>query len=210
MHYTKKNEYLIHSSRGKCKKILEKTNLNENDIIELFLYLHLILEISINYLLSYILKLKLNTVFQNEEDILSFIEQLETIPFSNKILLFISYSTFQFKSEEKENMIKFYKKLPGIIREFTGIRNKLLHGHNISETGSVSTEGGTNIIHTSKIKKELNQKKVNSQVLNFYKINKIISIFILKSDSSLTISGRNTLINSYLDTSFIPEKYYKN
>src|ERR1035437_9876343 len=141
--FTVESNYLFYSSRKKISELLEKDKLNQNDIIDIFIGLHIVLELGINNVFRKII----TPTLQKKISTHIMIENLDNINFIDKIVMFIYYSKFNFTDIDKATE---YHKLIKKLRSFSEMRNKLLHGHSIME---VSGEKG---ISKSKLKKNLN------------------------------------------------------
>jgi hypothetical protein len=190
------SNYLINSNKEKCKKIFLSCNnnlnsLNENEIIDLYISLHIILEISLNALFRGISLLFIKKDI-NELDI---IDNIDKINFIDKTVLFIYNSAFNFHNKLTE--ATHYHSLIGMLRSFAEARNKLLHGH------SIRTISNGNEIRHSKLKAFICKEKLNEQIVKFRFICEGMRFFINSLDSNISKQQRETFINNYLDDNFI-------
>lgn len=162
------NDYLINGSKQKCRNIWLKDAIDENEMVDFLVFLHIILESSLNAIFREhaIEKLKKNV---NKFEV---IENLDKISFIDKTVLFIYNSDFDFTNDLEEAGI--HHRIIGHLRNFSGVRNLLLHGHSIS---SLHNSDGTETL--SKARKLLNRETMESQVELFKQICDGITFFIV-------------------------------
>jgi len=189
--------YLLLSNRSKCKELLNKDHLDENDMIDIYVSLHIVLETSLNALHRQIIKSQIVKPI----DELEVVNNIDKIGFIEKTILFIYNSQFKFNGDlEKAAM---HHKIIGKMRNFAGVRNKLLHGHSIS-----SLVIDEKIERKSDTRLNLEEKKLRVQIKNFITINEGMKFFLDHVDNkSWSRSYVEDLKKQYLDYDFIPEKY---
>lgn len=183
--------YLILSNRKKCFDLIEKSELEDNDIADILISLHIVLEVSLNTLYRHLI----GSVIKKEVNKLEVMENIDNINFIDKTVLFIYNSKFKFKDISKATE---YHKIIGTLRKFSEARNKLLHGHSISTV----FEGESKKL--SKTKKMLNPQFLKEQIKRFCFIMEGMKFYIDCLDSELTEKGKEQYKKSYLDDSFIP------
>lgn len=186
------SDYLLISNRSKCEKLLMSSDLDENDIIDILICLHMVLEVGLNTLYRHL------SLFSLKKNInpLKVIENLDNITFIDKTTLFIYNSKFDFAGKEK--LANEYHGIIDTIKDFAGIRNGLLHGHSIS---TILEEGAKT---HSKLKKEINLEKMKKQIVKFCFITEGMRFYLDCLDTTLTKEGRESLKKSYLDDGFLP------
>jgi len=189
--------YLLLSNRSKCKELLNKEHLDENDMIDIYVSLHIVLETSLNALHRQIIT---NQIVKPIDE-LEIIKNIDNIGFIEKTILFIYNAHFQFNGDlEKAAM---YHRIIGKMRNFSGIRNKLLHGHSIS-----SFTIDEKITRLSDTKSNLEEKKLKTQIKDFIEINEGMRFFLDHVDNkSWSRSYVEDLKKQYLNYDFIPENY---
>ncbi len=190
---TLESNYLLISSREKLASLLSKQNIDRNDIIDIFIALHLVLELGINHLFR---KIIIPTLKKNI-DTHVMIDNLDGISFIDKTIMFIYYSKFNFGDIDEASE---HHSIINKLRAFSEMRNKILHGHSVSE---ISKDGESS---SSNLRKNLTSSKLFQQIEYFKSILKGLSYYLdsLELDP-LTLVGKEQLKTSYLDYSFIPE-----
>lgn len=123
----KENDYLIISNREKCKQILQKQSISKEDIMDFLISLHLVLEVWLNTFYRHII---LTQIKKNISHI-SVAKNLDSISFIDKTILFFYLPRFEF--HWNENIAEEYHKAIWLLKNFSEVRNKLLHGHMIWE-----------------------------------------------------------------------------
>ena len=192
MGITVESNYLFYSTRNKVSEILKKDGLNQNDLIDVFVGLHITLELGINNIFRKII----TPTLKKDIDIHKMIENLDNITFIDKVIMFIYYSKFNFTDISKATK---YHSLINKLKSFSEMRNKLLHGHSIMEFSGVAG------ISTSRLKKNLNSKKLKLQLEDFKFINEGLGYYLDCLDSEWTPQGKEELKNIYLNSDFIPK-----
>lgn len=188
--------YLVVSNRKQCNALLSKKELSEEDIVDIYISLHFVLEISLNALYRQITRRQIVKPIHHQE----VIENIDKIGFIEKTTLFIYNSSFDFGDDLEESAThhQIIKKLIA----FAGIRNKLIHGHSI---GSLTTGDGSTRL--TKTKEALELERLKLQIKLFIDINKGMQFFLdhLNLDAKgWTKKYIEDLKNQYLTYSFIP------
>jgi len=187
------SEYLITSNKEKSVQLLGASDLNFNDIIDILISLHMVLEISLNALYRH---LSLLSIKKNIGEI-QIRENIDNIDFINKTILFIYNSNFNFNG--KLTKAKEYHKIINTIKDFSGIRNKLIHGHSI-----VRIQDGDGARFDSALRRDINLKFLGKQIKKFRFILKGMCFYLDCLDSNLTEQDKNNLKQRYLDDRFLP------
>ncbi|HBM46203.1 MAG: hypothetical protein UT05_C0003G0023 [Parcubacteria group bacterium GW2011_GWF2_38_76] len=183
--------YLIQSNKEKCKELLQKNDLDENDMINFYISLHIVMEVSLNALLRNLSLMQI----QKTINTLEIAKNIDKINFIDKMVLFIYNYRYKFGSDLY--LADEYHSIIGKLRNFCEARNKLLHGHSIAILYvSDDTEH-------SETKELLSQSKINEQVNKFKYIFKGLRFYIDHIDSSITESGKDSFKREYLDDSFL-------
>lgn len=191
---TIESHHLRLSNKEKVRELLSNSELNENDIIDVFISLHIILEVSLNSLFRQLYLLKTEQYF----DRLEVIKNLDEISFIDKVRFFIYNSKFKFQDINKA---KKYQKIIGTLRNFACIRNQLLHGHSII---TVIDDGGT---RSSSTKKRLNKDHLKKQLEDFLFILKGLRYYLDCLVPPLKPSVKESCKKDFLNDSFIPDSY---
>lgn len=189
--------YLIIANKKKCAEILDKSDLSDDDIIDVFISLHLILEVSLNALFRQLSLRFINTmrIIKKGIDELEMIENIDNIDFITKTTLFIYNSKFNFDNKLPE--AAKYHSIIGTLKKFSEMRNRLLHGHSISTI----IEDGTS--RDSKLKKNLTKKYLEEQIVKFKFIMEGIRFYLDCLDSSLSPEGKESYKNEFLSDDFL-------
>jgi len=189
--------YLVLSNRKRCNVLLSKRELSEEDMVDIYISLHLVLEISLNALHRQIIAKQITKPI----DRLDVIRNIDNIGFIEKTTLFIYNSSFDFGGKEEESAI--HHKIISKLKVFAGVRNKLLHGHSI---GSFAV--GDSPRRNTEAKKALELNKLREQVKLFVDINKGMQFFLnhlaIKDWSKKYIED---LKKQYLTYDFIPNSF---
>lgn len=193
----KESVYLIISNKEKCQNLLNKKELKEGDIIEVLISLHIILEVGLNILFR---TLTLMSIKKDIEE-LEIIKNIDGISFIDKTILFIYNSKFNF--DNKLGEATSYHRIIGTLRDFSGSRNQILHGHAIVSICS------DNISRDSLLKKNINLEFLGKQIEKFQLILKGMRFYLDCLDSSLTGTSKEIYKKSYLDDEFINNSYFK-
>lgn len=185
------SDYLVISNREKCRQLLIKTEFTENNLIDFFIALHMVLEVGLN---TFFRHLYLTEIKKNI-DKLEIIKNLDEISFRDKVTLFVYNSKFDFngKMSEAEN----FHRIIGKIRDFSGLRNQLLHGHSLSTL----YENGSS--RQSTLRSAMTVAGLQRQIENFKFIMDGMRFYLDCLESSWTVAGKNNLKKEYLDISFL-------
>lgn len=187
------SDYLIVSNKKKCKELLNESELSEEDIIDTLISLHIVLEAGLNTLYRHLVLLSI----EKSLDKLKIIENIDQISFIDKTALFIYNSKFNF--EGKKEKAEEYHKIIGMIKDFSTVRNKLIHGHSISTIHTMGRER-----KDSSLKKKINLDFLKQQVSKFCFILKGLRFYLDCLDSSLSETGKEDLKREYLNDEFLP------
>lgn len=188
----KESDYLIISNKKKISNLISYSELDENDIIDVLISLHLVLEVGLNTLFRHISLMSIKKRANRFE----IIRNLDNISFIDKTVLFIYDSKFNF--DGKMDKANKYHDIIGKLKEFSGVRNKLIHGHSISTI----FDGEKNI--KSPLKKELSLEKLGEQIKRFTFILEGMSFYLDCLDSPITESGKSDFKKEYLNRDFLP------
>jgi hypothetical protein len=184
--------YLIQSNKEKCRTLFLKQNLTEDEMIDFYVSLHLVMEVSLNALFRNLSLMQI----QKSVNKLEIAKDIDNINFINKATLFIYNYHYDFKGRTDE--ADKYHKVIEYLKAFSGVRNKLLHGHSIS-TLYENQENQQD----SETRKLLQQNAIENQINLFKKIFEGLSFYVDHVDSSITESGKNSFKEEYLDDSFL-------
>ncbi len=188
----KESHYLIISNKEKCKDLILNSPLDDNNIVDILISLHIVLEVSLNALYRNIA----SSYLKDTMDELKIMEDIDSVSFIDKTRMFICWSKFNFGNKRKEAR-EFYK----IIHEmklFSDVRNKLLHGHSIS---IVLNDG---VRKSSETQGKLNPKFLNQQIKRFCFIMKGMRFYLDCLESEFTDDGKKSYKEAFLDDSFLP------
>lgn len=190
----KESDYLIISNRKRCDELLNNSSLDDNDIIDILISLYIILEVGLNTLFRHLLV----PTIEKEMNIDKFkiIKNLDNINFIDKTTLFIYNSKFDFGSKIKE--VEKYHSIIDVMKDFSKVRNRLLHGHSISTI----FDGQKN--YKSDLKKDIHPKKLNEQILKFIFICEGLKFYLDSLISSFTKEAKEDFKKNYLDVNFLP------
>lgn len=183
--------YLITSNKEKCRQILAKGSLNEGDIIDFLVALHIVLEVSLNSLFR---NLSLTGIKKGVDDF-EIAQNIDEISFIHKTILFIYNSKFNF--DRKLSEATRYHSIIGKLKDFAAPRNKLLHGHSIS---TVFSEGNQ---RHSPLRRNINSQYLDEQIRKFKDIMEGMRFYLDCLDSSLTTSGKDSFKRECLDDNFL-------
>jgi len=184
--------YLISSNKEKCARIISESDINTNDIIDCLVSLHIILEVSLNTFYRHIALASLKKDI-NEFEVM---ENVDRINFIDKTILFIYNANFDFKEE----LIKAaeYHKIINTLKDFSELRNKLLHGHSISTI----FDGEKNL--DSKLKSKINLSCLSEQIKKFRFILEGMRFYLNHLDVRGDIINKEFLKDNYLSDDFLP------
>jgi len=189
------SNYLLISNKEKVAYLLNNSDLNQNDIIDVFIGLHIILEVGINTLFRQLI----SPVLKEKIDIHEMVENLDKVNFIDKTIMFIYYSRFDFKDLDQAGR---FHSIISKLRSFSEMRNKLLHGHSIS----TRSENGVNT--KSRLAKNLNLNKLQEQLLNFRFILEGMGFYLDSLNMGVTDAGKKAYKESFLDYSFLPITHF--
>lgn len=184
--------YLITSNKKKCSDLINNSELGDNDIVDILISLHIVLEVSLNTLYRQLI----SSVIKKDIDKLEIIKNIDKINFIDKTVMFIYNSKFNFGSN-LDKASKFHSIIDAM-RDFSGARNKLLHGHSISTI----FEGDKS--RHSETKKMLNPDFLKEQIKKFCFIMEGMRFYIDCLDSELSPAGKEQCKKSFLDDGFLP------
>jgi len=186
------SNYLIITNKEKCRQILTKKDLTEEDIIDFLIAIHIVLEVSLNSLFR---NLSLMGIKKGVDDF-EIGQNIDEISFIHKTTLFIYNSKFNFDGKLDEST--HYHSIIGKLKNFAAPRNRLLHGHSISTIFS-----GGNQRH-SFLRQSINRHYLREQMGKFRDIVEGMRFYLDCLDSSLTPEGRADFKKAYLDDDFLP------
>lgn len=187
------SHHLLISNRKKCNEILLKSTKDRNDIIDFLISLHLVLEIGLNgfyrtTILDQLQKSVRKTTIAHD---------LDSIGFKEKTVMFFTFPYFVFP-DGIEEADKYYKAIGKLIN-FSGIRNKLLHGHTIMEISN--TDGG---IEQSKTFELIKENTIDNQIIDFkFIIEAVEYYFDHLKESSISKEKQEEFKNQFLDKTFL-------
>lgn len=184
------SDYLLQSSKAKVTKMLVHSQLDQDNLIDIFINLHIILEVGINTLFRHLI----TPMLKKDVDTHKMVENLDKINFIDKVTMFVYYSKFEFTDIAKATQ---YHAIIGELKEFSEMRNKLLHVHAISSR----FEDGRNS-HSS-LKKNLNLAKLQKQIMSFRFITEGLSYYLDCLSSGLTNSSKEDYKKAYLSSDFL-------
>ena len=192
MEFIKENHYLFLSSKRKCIKLFSLKNWEPPNIVDYLISLHQVLEIGLNsFFRELILLQPLNGL-----DKTTIVENLDKVSFIDKTRLFFSLPLFDFEGKTKEAIS--YQSAIGKLKNFTEIRNKLLHGHMV---GQITYEDGRT--STTKTSKLISEITLNNQMESFRYIMEAVGFYFDHLKTTLTKNGKEDIKQFYLDTSFL-------
>ena len=190
------SDYLIISNRDKCKSVLVKFKENrsgwsENDMVDFFISLHLVLEVGLNAFFRHI------SLYEIKKDIdkLKIAENVDCVSFIDKTILFIYNAHFDFK--DSLVLATKYHSIIKEIRDFNAVRNKLLHGHSI---GSIFSEDG---VSNSKARTLITPDNMTKQISKFKSIMIGVKYYFDCLKSPISPNEKEEFKLAYLDYSFL-------
>lgn len=193
MSTTVESGYLVSSNRQKCRQLLRINNWSDENLIDFFISLHLVLEVGLNSFLRHISLQEM----QKRIERLKLIKNLDNINFIEKTILFIYNSKFDFGPNL--NDADKYHSIIDTIRDFSAPRNQLLHGHSLS---TVYENGNTK---QSGLRSQIQPKNVQLQINKFIFIMEGMRFYFDCLQSTFTPFGKESLKNEYLDCNFLLE-----
>ncbi len=187
--------YLIRKNRAICQKLITEGNFSENNIIDILISLHLVLEIGINGLF-HVISLK---SFEKDIDMLDIMENVDKIGFIEKINMFIYFGSFNF--DKKLDKATKYHKILNTLKDFTYVRNALLHGHSIMtiyEFQKGSKEKST------RMKDKLNKIFLQEHIKQFKFIMDGIGFYLeCYETDKISVDIKSGWYGTYLNTGFL-------
>ncbi len=190
--------YLIRSNKWKCEQLFSKGHYGENDIIDILISLHLILEIGINGLFRALS----NQTFKKDVDILERMEKIDSINFIDKVTMFVYFGNFDFK--DKLDEATKYHKIIGTLKDFTYMRNALLHGHALHTI----TDLDTSAKRKTRTQEKLNVEFLNNQIKKFQFIMDGMTFYLdCYECQRIPIDIKAGYFGAYLEKSFL-YKYF--
>lgn len=164
----------------------------EEHIIDFLISLHIVLEAGLNSLFR---RLTIEQI-KKSVDRLKVIKNLDNISFIDKTTLFIYNSNFDFG--ERVDKATKYHKIIGKMKQFSEVRNKLLHGHSISTL--FPHEGRE---RASEMRALLSEEYVKEQIERFKFILEGMRFYIdcLEGDF-ISSMGKEYLKKEFLDDGF--------
>jgi len=188
----KESDYLIISNKEKCENLISQSDLDEKDIIDIFISLHIVLEVSLNTLFRHLSLISI----KKDVDKFEVIKNLDNINFIDKTILFIYNSKFEFGDKIAD--AGKYHSIIGTMKDFATMRNQLLHGHSISTV----FDGEHN--RYSGLKENITLENLEKQIGKFRFILEGMRFYLYYLDSSLTQSGKESFTKAYLSDDFLP------
>ena len=188
----KESQYLIISNKEKCSYLAGESELDFNDIVDCFISLHIVLEVSLNFLYRNLSLLSMKKTI----DSFKIMENIDNINFIDKTILFIYNSKFNFNG--KLDKATEYHKIIGTMRDFSNVRNKLLHGHSISTIYEQEEKSHSNL------KKKISLECLGEQIKKFRFIMEGMRFYLDCLDSNLTEQGKEDFKKEYLNDDFLP------
>ncbi len=188
------SSYLITSNKKKCADLILRSDLDQNDIIDILIALHVILEVSLNTLYRHIARASIKKGIDEFE----VVKNIDNISFIDKTILFIYNSKFDFKDEATLVEATKYHDIISTLKRFSELRNKLLHGHSISTI----FEDGAN--RNSELKKKINLNELKEQIKKFRFILEGMRFYFDHLESGFTKAGRDIFKDTYLSETFLP------
>ncbi|MCK9345169.1 MAG: hypothetical protein M0P64_03585 [Candidatus Pacebacteria bacterium] len=186
--------YLINSNKEKCAELIRESDLSAEDMIDIFISLHIVLEVGLN---AFFRNLSLLSI-KKDVDTFEIIRNVDSVNFIDKTIMFIYNSKFDFLSEEDLHRATAYHSIIGHLKHFSAMRNRLLHGHSISTI----FDGERN--RHSGLKEDINLENLKRQILKFSFIFEGMKFYLDKLDSPLTESGKESFKAEYLSDEFLP------
>ena len=201
MSFTKDSQYLLISRKNECARLLQKRkDMTPDDRTDFLIALHIVLETGINGLLRQIF-IRFNHLMDAAQK--SEAEQeFDSVNFREKVTSFIYLSKFTFATPEERKLANEHRSIIGKMRRFTEIRNKLLHGHAISETSHYEN-GTSKHWRSTMIKKLGDESTITSQIQMFTDIVSGIRFYVEHLEGTITPSGKHDLCQSFIDDAFL-------
>lgn len=195
MKYRLESGYLWIFNENKCKDILSKTNKDEKDMIDFLISLHLVLEIKLNTFFRQVLLLQTKLIVASGVDEFKIIKNIDNISFIDKIIFLIYNSDT--RNAQFDDVLKYHK-IINEVKRFSELRNKLLHGHSVSYSG---TDKDGKIIK-SDVSRNINLKYLKEQIERFVFIIDGINFYFDYYESN-SIKDKDNLKKNYLNYAFL-------
>lgn len=192
--------HLIKTNKWKCEKIFKEGNFSENNIIDILISLHLILEIGINGLF----RVMSRPTFKKNVDIMERMEKIDNINFIDKVTMFIYFGNFDFSDtpnfKNRLNEATKYHKIIGTLKDFAQVRNSLLHGHALSEIRDLNA----NNKRDTKTKAKLNEDFLDKQIKKFEFILDGVAFYLdCYEKDRITTDAKAGWFGAYLEKGFL-------
>ena len=184
--------YLVSSNKTKCIDLISHSDLDENNIIDILISLHIILEAGLNAFYRNMVLMSLKKEL-GEFEVMA---NVDRVSFIDKTVAFIYFSKFDF--EGKLDEAKKYHSIISALKDFSAIRNKLFHGHSISTI----FDGEKN--RHSELKGKITLEMLIEQMRKFRFILEGMRFYFDRLQSSMTSSGKESFKKEYLSDEFLP------
>ena len=194
MEFIKENHYLFLSSKENCVRLQSLNKWNTQNIIDFLVSLHLVLEIGLNSFFRQIILMQL----QKTIDKIKIAENLDCISYIDKTILFFYLPHFDF--QEKIEKADYYHSAIGKLKNFSEIRNKLLHGHMVGQI--TYADGRTSESKTFEL---ISEEILKDQKESFKFIMEAVSFYFDHLESSFTHKGKEDVKKFYLDAGFLDD-----
>ncbi len=185
------SDYLIVSRKERCRQILQAGDPTEENMIELYIALHVVLEVGLNALLRRLTLWHVGPGFDRVE----VIKQVDEIHFKDKVAMFLYHGHFNFEDEAGQAI--GHHRILNKIMHFSEIRNQLLHGHSIS---TLTLEGKK---HQSAVRRKMNQETLAKQLALFQDIVKGMNFFLNHLVVDRPGLDKKELVDKYLNVDFL-------
>lgn len=192
---TSESHYLIDVNRIRCNKIFLKTEWKHDELIDGYIALHIVLEAGLNSLFR---QLALRSLVK-DVDRISVMKNIDEVSFIHKTTLFIYNSKFNF--DNKLDKAIEYHKIISTLKDFSKIRNALLHGHAIATISGYDvdeprdTEIRRSITSVEEVKNQLNKFRFITDGMLFY----------LDCLDNINNSDKEYYMKAYLGYEFLPK-----
>lgn len=167
---------------------------------QFLLYLHLMLELSINLLFTQLVLLEQKNDHARSS-LMSNSSPVDSVSFTDKLTMFIHIRSFDF-TECETGSVRYHYGVIEKIKGFCQARNVLVHGHSMLEIFGL--DGKSKKI--TKGLRILSIDYVNKQIRLFREIMWSVSFFVDHlSVTSLTQDGKDKIIKNILNSNFVEE-----
>jgi len=186
------NHHIFLSNKIRCREILSNNSKTKEDIIDFLISLHLVLETGLNSFYREIILIQLQKNIEQTK----IANNLDNINFIDKTALFFYLPRFNF--HDKINEADTYHKAIGKLRQFSEVRNKLLHGHmngqvTYSEEHRVETRAFELV----------SEENMNSQIEIFKFANEAVGFYFDHLETSISSEGKKDIKNFFLPKTFL-------